>query len=95
MRITNGEVYSEYPVTTISNNDSRHGHSGCVEGAVECDLHVGEGRRWQVDCQLLNSKTMEVSFYEQPNPSPNTINRLPIKLEIVNIHVGKIHWIDA
>ena len=47
--------------------------------------------------QLLYSKTMEVSFYGQSGPisfHPDTGDRLPIKLEIVNIHVGKTHCID-
>ena len=41
---------------------------------------------------------MEVSFYGQSGPisfRPNTGDRLPIKLEIVNIHVVKMHYIDA
>ena len=47
--------------------------------------------------QFLYSKTMEVSFYGQSGPisfRPDTGDRLPIKLEIVNIHVGKTHCID-
>ena len=44
--------------------------------------------------QLLYSKTMEVSFYGQSGPisfRPDTGDRLLIKLEIVNIHIGKTH----
>ena len=40
---------------------------------------------------------MDVSFYGQSGPisfRPDTGDRLPIKLEIVNIHVGKTHCID-
>ena len=47
--------------------------------------------------QLLYSKTMEVSFYGQSGPisfRPDTGDRLPIKLEIVKIHIGKTHCID-
>ena len=47
--------------------------------------------------QLLYSKTMDVSFYGLSGPisfRPDTGDRLPIKLEIVNIHVGKTHRID-
>ena len=47
--------------------------------------------------QLLYSKTMDVSFYGQSGPisfRPDTGDRLPIKLEIVNIHVGKTCQID-
>lgn len=42
--------------------------------------------------QLLYNKTMEVNFYGQSGPisfRPDTGDRLPIKLEIVNIHVGE------
>ena len=41
---------------------------------------------------------MEVSFYGQSGPisfRPDTGDRLPIKLEIVNIHVVKTQSIDA
>ena len=47
--------------------------------------------------QLLYSKTMDVSFYGQSGPisfRPDTGDRLPIKLEIVNINVGMMHCID-
>ena len=47
--------------------------------------------------QLLYSKTMDVSFYGQSGPisfRPDTGDRLPIKLEIVNIHIGKTDCID-
>lgn len=42
--------------------------------------------------QLLYNKTMDVNFYGQSGPisfRPDTGDRLPIKLEIVNIHVGE------
>lgn len=48
--------------------------------------------------QLLYSKTMDVSFYGQSGPisfRPDTGDRLPIKLEIVNIHVEEIHGCDG
>ena len=47
--------------------------------------------------QLLYSKTMDVSFYGQSGPisfRPDTGDRLPIKLKIVNIHVEKTCQID-
>ena len=47
--------------------------------------------------QLLYTKTMDVSFYGQSGLisfRPDTGDRLPIKLEIVNIHVGMMQWID-
>ena len=47
--------------------------------------------------QFLYSKTMDVSFYGQSGPiscRPDTGDRLPIKLEIVNMDGGKAGQID-